>query len=93
MYLWIPNSPFSMFCGLFFFSCASLPHGRDEEILGRVVVQDSLSVHEPAVHSQHSTCAPEGSPQAHNTAPFSSRPSSIPAGDSFFFPQGQRETQ
>lgn len=71
MYLWISNSPFQTFC----FSCASLPRGGDEEMLGRVVVQDSLSVHEPAVHSQHSTCAPERSPQAHDTAPSSSRPS------------------
>lgn len=41
-----------MFCGGFFhFSCAPLPRGRDEAILGRVVAQDSLSVHEAAAPS------------------------------------------
>lgn len=48
------------------------------------MVQDSLSVHETAVRSQHTACTPARSPQTHDTAHLFNKLSWIPAGDSFF---------
>lgn len=49
------------------------------------MIQDSLSAHETAVHSQHTTCALVRSPQAHDTTHLLNKVSLIQLETPFFF--------